>query len=60
MSYLILRSPRVVVAKLLGWDIIVSEFEVHFRKNTLGKSMNPLSFSYGLNIIPDVLLQGLF
>ena len=40
--------PRGVMVKAMDWEIVVSEFElqsyyyVHFRKNTLGKGMNPL------------------
>ena len=41
-------SPRGVVANILDWHIIVSEFDflscyyVHFRTNALGKGMNSL------------------
>ena len=41
-------GARIVVVNVLGWGIVVSEFElqscyyVHFRTNTLGKGMNPL------------------
>ena len=40
--------PRGVMVKVMDCGIVVSEFElqsryyVHFRANTLGKSMNPL------------------
>ena len=34
---------RVVVGKVLDCDILVNEFELHFRTNTLGKGMNSLS-----------------
>ena len=43
-------GPYGVMAKVLDYGIIVSEFElqscdyIHFRTNTLGKGMNPLIF----------------
>ena len=41
--------PRSVMVKVMDWGLVVSEFVlqsryyVHFRANTLGKGMNPLS-----------------
>ena len=46
---IIIGSSHGVVANMVGCDIVVSEFDlqshhyVHFRANTLGKGMNPLS-----------------
>ena len=37
-----LRGPRGVMVKALDCGLVVSEF-IHFRTNTLGKGMNPLS-----------------
>ena len=40
-------SGIIFVANMLGWDIVVNEFEIqsryyaHFRTNTLTKNMNP-------------------
>ena len=58
--------PRGVMVKTMDCEIVVSEFElrsnyssyyVHFRTNTLGKSMNPpYPLSYGLNSTTTVLL----
>ena len=41
-------GPRGVIIKAIDWGIVISKFElhsryyVHFRKNTIGKGMNPL------------------
>ena len=54
----------ILVAKLLGCDIVVSKFKLqlryylHFRTNSLEEGMNPLS--YELYCIITVLLQGIF
>ena len=54
----------VPVDKVLESDIVVNKFKlkscysVHFQTNTLGKGMNPLNPSYGLNSIIAALLQG--
>ena len=36
------RIPRGVVINVLDCDVLVSEFELHLRSNTLWKGMNPL------------------
>ena len=57
------RSLHCVVAKVLDCSFEVSKFEfhsryyVHFRTNILGKGMNSLPSTYGLNNITTVLLQ---
>ena len=49
------RSPYGAVAKVLNCDIVESQLKfqscyyIHFRTNTLGLGMNPLTPSYGLN-----------
>ena len=54
--------PRGVVVKAMDCGIVVREFVlqsrdyIHFRANTFGNGMNPLSPSYGLNSITIVLL----
>ena len=55
--------PRGVMVKAMDCGIVVSEivlqsrYYVHFRANTLGKSMNPpYPPSYGLNSTTTVLL----
>ena len=61
-----LGSPHGVVAKVLDWDILVSEFEpeshycIRTRTNILKKGLNPFisSLCYGLNHITTDLLQG--
>ena len=52
------RNTRSVLAKVLDWDILVTEFKlqsrdyVHFWINTLWKVINPcILYSYGLNCI---------
>ena len=48
------KSPRGVVANVLGWDILVSEFKprsryhVHFLTNTLGEIINSLISHFGI------------
>ena len=56
-------GPRGVMVKAMDFGIVVREFVlqsryyVHFRTNTLGKGMNPLTpSSYGLNNTTTVLL----
>ena len=57
------RRPRGVVANVLDYDIIVSEFKlhsrdyIHFWANTLGEGRNlSPTPGYGLNITNTVLL----
>ena len=55
-------SPRGVMVKAMECGMVVSEFVllscyyVHFWANTLGKGMNPLSLSHGLNSTTTILL----
>ena len=57
--------PRDVMVKTMDCGIVVSEFElqsryyVHFRTNTLGKGMNPLTLR-AMGLIVPLLLENTF
>ena len=50
--------PRSLMVKAMDWGIVVGEFVlklhyyVHFRTNTLGKGMNPLSLQAVGQLVP--------
>ena len=59
LSFVNLMKLYGVMAKVLDWNIVVSEFELlssyhaHFQTNTLGKVMYPLILTnYALNCTP--------
>ena len=63
--FIIIRNIKEESTKVFVCDIFVSEFElltgndVHFRTNTLWKSMKPvLTIAMNLNSIATLFLQG--